>query len=48
MSMDDGGMIATGETKELGRKPIPVPLCPPQIQGDPYTVTIYDVLLFPI
>jgi hypothetical protein len=26
-----GGMTLTGETKELGEKPVPVPLCPPQI-----------------
>jgi hypothetical protein len=26
-----GGMILTGETEELGEKPVPVPLCPPQI-----------------
>jgi hypothetical protein len=32
MSMEnDGRMILTGETEELGAKPIPVPLCPPQI-----------------
>jgi hypothetical protein len=27
----DGGMILTGETEELGEKPVPVRLCPPQI-----------------
>jgi hypothetical protein len=27
----DGGMILAGETEELGEKPVPVPLCPPQI-----------------
>jgi hypothetical protein len=27
----DGGMILTGETEELGEKPVPVTLCPPQI-----------------
>jgi hypothetical protein len=26
-----GGMILTGETKELGEKPVVVPPCPPQI-----------------
>jgi hypothetical protein len=26
-----GGMILTGKTKELREKPVPVPLCPPQI-----------------
>jgi hypothetical protein len=32
MSMENyGGMILTGETKELGEKTIPVPLCPQQI-----------------
>jgi hypothetical protein len=25
------GMILTGKTEELGEKPFPVPLCPPQI-----------------
>jgi hypothetical protein len=29
---DDGGMIYwRGKTEELGEKPVPVPLCPPQI-----------------
>jgi hypothetical protein len=28
---NDGGMILTGETEELGEKPVPVSLCPPQI-----------------
>jgi hypothetical protein len=28
------GMILTGKTKELGEKPVPVPLCPPQIPLD--------------
>jgi hypothetical protein len=28
---NDGGMILTGENEELGEKPVPVPLCPPQI-----------------
>jgi len=37
MSLEsDGGMILTGETEELGEKPVPVPLCPPQI---PYGLT---------
>jgi hypothetical protein len=32
MSLEsDGGIILTGETEELGEKPVPVPLCPPQI-----------------
>jgi hypothetical protein len=32
MSVDsDGGMILTGKTEELGEKPVPVPLFPPQI-----------------
>jgi hypothetical protein len=32
MSLEsDGGMILTGETEELGEKPVPVSLCPPQI-----------------
>jgi hypothetical protein len=32
MSMENyGGMISTGETKELGDRTIPVPLCPQQI-----------------
>jgi len=32
MSMEShGGMILTGETQELGEKPVPVPLRPPQI-----------------
>jgi hypothetical protein len=32
MSLEsDGGMILTGETEELGEKPVPVPLCPPHI-----------------
>jgi hypothetical protein len=26
-----GGMILTRENQELGEKPVPVPLCPPQI-----------------
>jgi hypothetical protein len=26
-----GGMILMGKTEELGGKPVPVPLCPPQI-----------------
>jgi hypothetical protein len=26
-----GGMTLTGETEGLGKKPVPVPLCPPQI-----------------
>jgi hypothetical protein len=26
-----GGMILTGGIKKLGEKPVPVPLCPPQI-----------------
>jgi hypothetical protein len=28
---NDGGMILTGESEKLGEKPVPVPLCPPQI-----------------
>jgi hypothetical protein len=28
---NDGGMILTGKTEELGKKPVPVPLCAPQI-----------------
>jgi hypothetical protein len=28
---NDGGMILTGETEELGDKSVPVPLCPLQI-----------------
>jgi hypothetical protein len=28
---EHGGMIYTGKTQELGRKPAPVPLCRPQI-----------------
>jgi hypothetical protein len=36
MSMEShGGMILTGKTEELGEKPVPVPLCPPQIQHGP-------------
>jgi hypothetical protein len=32
MSMESrGGMILTGEIKELGEKSVPVSLCPPQI-----------------
>jgi hypothetical protein len=32
MSLEsDGGMILTGENAEFGEKPVPVPLCPPQI-----------------
>jgi hypothetical protein len=32
MSMEsDGGMIWQEKTEELGEKPVPVPLCPPQI-----------------
>jgi hypothetical protein len=32
MSMEsDGGMILTGKIEELGEKPVPIPLCPPQI-----------------
>jgi hypothetical protein len=33
MSLEsDGGMIyLQGKTEELGEKPVPVPLCPPQI-----------------
>jgi hypothetical protein len=32
MSMEShGGMIMTRETEEPGYKPVPVPLCPPQI-----------------
>jgi hypothetical protein len=33
MSLDsDGGMIYwQGKNEELGEKPVPVPLCPPQI-----------------
>jgi hypothetical protein len=32
MSLEsDGGIILTGETEELAEKPVPVPLCPPQI-----------------
>jgi hypothetical protein len=27
-----GGMILTGETEEHGDKPVPVPICPPQIE----------------
>jgi hypothetical protein len=30
MNMEnDGGIIVTGKTEELGEKPVPVPLCPP-------------------
>jgi hypothetical protein len=33
MSMENrGGLILTGENRRTGRKPVPVPLCPPQIQ----------------
>jgi hypothetical protein len=28
---NDGGMMLRGKTEELGEKPVPVPLCPPQI-----------------
>jgi hypothetical protein len=28
---NDGGMILKGKTEELGEKPVPVLLCPPQI-----------------
>jgi hypothetical protein len=32
MNMEsDTGMILTGEIEELVQKPVPVPLCPPQI-----------------
>jgi hypothetical protein len=32
MSMEShSGMIINGKTKELGEKPVPVALCPPQI-----------------
>jgi hypothetical protein len=31
---NDGGMIFTGETDELGEKLVPVPLCPPQYHMD--------------
>jgi hypothetical protein len=27
-------MILTGETEVLGEKPVPLPLCPPQISTD--------------
>jgi hypothetical protein len=33
MSRSNGGMIWQGKTEELGEKPVPVPLCPPQIPG---------------
>jgi hypothetical protein len=37
-----GGMILTGKTEELGEKPVPVPLCPPQI---PYGLTRASVMI---
>jgi hypothetical protein len=30
-----GGMVLTGDTEEIGEKPVPVPLCPPQIPHGP-------------
>jgi hypothetical protein len=33
MSMEShGGMLLTGETEEFKEKPVPVPLCPPQME----------------
>jgi hypothetical protein len=35
MSIDShGGMILTGEREELGEKPVPVQVCPPQTHMD--------------
>jgi hypothetical protein len=38
------GMTSTGKTEELGEIPVPVPLCPPQIQ---YGLTLMKLLVRP-
>jgi hypothetical protein len=38
-----GGMILTGEIKELGERPVPLPLCPPQIPHGLTGVLTWDL-----